>query len=210
MSLRASLKAHISASSGPELEHAILRIAILSIVTLYATWFVSHLHHGVPSFGAESTPWTEDDKLLVGGLASWLVVALGIFAVVWMSPAANRARRVLGMVADVGAITFGLLLAGKVGAVLVGTYLFLIFGNGFRYGRAYLHMCQFLSLAGFGLVVSMVPWWQHEWDVVAGWMVLMIVLPSYVGALVGRIDAARLKAEEALKQCVERGRRVAA
>jgi hypothetical protein len=41
-------------------------------------------------------------------------------------------------------------------------------------------------------------------------MVLMIVLPSYVGALVGRIDAARLKAEEALKQCVERGRRVAA
>jgi two-component system sensor histidine kinase RpfC len=192
MSLRTSLKARIAAPSGPELEQAILRIVILSIVTLYVAWFVSH-----------------PETILVGGLAGWLVLALVIFAVVWISPSANRARLVLGMLADVGAVTFGLLLAGRGGATLVGVYFFLIFGNGFRYGRAYLHTCQFLCLAGFGLVVSMVPWWQSEWSVVVGWMISLIVLPSYVGLLADRIDAARVKAEEALKECVERGRSAA-
>jgi hypothetical protein len=209
VNLRALLKARISASLGPELEQAILRIALLSMVTLYAAWVVGRLHHGVPSFGAESIPWTEDETILVGGLAGWLVLALGIFAVVLVSPAANRARRVLGMLVDVGAITFGLLFAGKGGAGLVGIYFFLIFSNAFRFGRAYLHMSQSLCLAGFGLVVSIVPWWQHEVEVVVGWMFLMIILPLYVWVLTDRIKAARVKAEEALKECVERERRVA-
>jgi len=34
-------------------------------------------------------------------------------------------------------------------------------------------------------------------------------LPSYVGLLADRINAARVKAEEALKECVERGRSAA-
>jgi hypothetical protein len=34
----------------------------------------------------------------------------------------------------------------------------------------------------------------------------MIVLPFYVGALAERINAARVKAEEALKECLERER----
>jgi len=210
MNLRASLKARISASSGPELQQAIVRAIMLLMTTLYAAWFVSRLHYGIPSFGDENIPWTEEEKILVGGLSGWLVLALGIFAVVWISPATNRARCVLGMLADVGAITFGLLLADDGGAVFVGIYLFLIFGNGFRFGRAYLHICQFLCLAGFGLVVSMVPWWQHEWNVAMGWMCSMMVLPFYVGLLFDRINAARAKSEEALKECVERGRRVAA
>jgi hypothetical protein len=35
----------------------------------------------------------------------------------------------------------------------------------------------------------------------------LIVLPFYVGVLAERIDSARVKAEEALKECVERERR---
>jgi hypothetical protein len=71
-------------------------------------------------------------------MASWLVLALGILAAVWLWPAVNRPRRFLGMFADAGAITFGLSLAGRSGNVMVASYLFTIFAHGFRYGRAYL------------------------------------------------------------------------
>jgi two-component system sensor histidine kinase RpfC len=197
MSLKAAWQARISAPSRPELEQAILRITVLSIVTLYVLWFVNR----------HAPPWLEDQKILVAGLAGWLVLAMGIFAAVWTWPAANGPRRFLGMLADVGAITFGLFLAGSLGAFLVSLYLLIIFGNGFRYGRAYLHVCQFLCLTGLVLVVSMVPWWQYEREVAAGWMISIVVLPLYVAVLAGRIDAARVKAEEALKECVERERR---
>jgi hypothetical protein len=56
----------------------------------------------------------------------------------------------------------------------------------------------------------MVPWWQHEPGVFLGWMFAMIVLPFYVSVLVVRINAARVKAEEALKECIERERSDAA
>ena len=95
---------------------------------------------------------------------------------------------------------------GDSGAVFVGAYLSVIFSHGFRFGRVYLYVCQCLCLTGFVLVVSMVPWWGHEPAVMAGWLVSMIVLPFYVGALAERINAQRVSAEEALKECIERER----
>jgi two-component system, sensor histidine kinase RpfC len=191
MNLSAALRARLSVPSGDELGQAILRIGLLSVVTLYAWWL------RVP-------PWDEHDTILLTGLAGWLILAIGIFAAIWISPAANAPRRVLGILADAGAVTFGLFLAGESGAMLVGLYLFITFGNGFRYGRSYLFLCQFLCLTGFVLVELMVPWWRHHQVVAMGWMISMIVLPFYVGSLAERANAARVKAEEALKEYVER------
>jgi two-component system, sensor histidine kinase RpfC len=150
----------------------------------------------------------EHDKMLRQGLTAWLILAIAILATIWIWPTTNITRRLLGMLADVGAITFGLFLAGESGAVFVGAYLFIIFGEGFRYGRAYLFACQFLSLTGFMLVVVGVPWWQGEMAVAEGWIVSMIVLPFYVATLAERMNVARVKAEAALRECVQRERRV--
>jgi two-component system sensor histidine kinase RpfC len=141
------------------------------------------------------------------GLAAWFAVAIGIFASIRIWPAPSVTRRVLGMLADVGAVTFALILTGESGVVLVGAYLFIIFGNGFRFGRVYFHVSQIFSLMGFVLVLLMAPWWQHELVVGMSWLLWMIVLPFYVGVLAERINQARLRAEEALKECIERERR---
>lgn len=196
MNLTAAIRARLSGASRSELEQAIVRIVLLLFVTLWV-WSLG---------GLRVLPAVEHDTILLTGLAGWLSLAIGIFAAIWIWPAANVPRRVLGILADAGTITFGLLLAGESGASFVGVYLFIIFGNGFRYGRAYLSICQILCLMGFMLVAIMVPWWQHEWGVVLGWMFAMIVLPFYVSVFVVRINAARVKAEEALKECIERER----
>jgi two-component system sensor histidine kinase RpfC len=147
MNLTAAWQRHVIGPSGSELEQALLRVLMGLLVTLYVCWYVSR----------EAGFIDEHDRIALTPLAVWLILAIGIFAAIWIWPSANVARRMLGILADVGAITFGLLVMGGGGVVLVGTYLFIIFGNGFWYGRLYLHVSQLLSFIGFVLLVSMVP-----------------------------------------------------
>src|ERR1700680_4729115 len=66
-----------------------------------------------------------DDKLLLIVLASFSMLAISIFAAIWIWPAPNVARRVVGMLADAGTVTFALSLVGESGVGLVGVYLFI-------------------------------------------------------------------------------------
>ena len=59
-------------------------------------------------------------------------------------------RRAIGMVADNAATTYCLIRMDEGGAFVLGVYLFVAFGNGFRFGRASLHASQVLSIVGFG------------------------------------------------------------
>jgi two-component system sensor histidine kinase RpfC len=95
---------------------------------------------------------------------------------------------------------------GEGGAVLFGAYLFITFNNGFRYGRFYLLACQLMGLVGFSVVLAMSPFWSNHVTIGSGYLVALIVLPLYVGVLAERISAARVRAEEAFKECVERER----
>ncbi len=96
-------------------------------------------------------------------------------------------RRLLGIVVDVGTLTCALWALGEAGVVIVGLYLFVILGAGFRYGRNYMHFTQALSLAGFALVLFESPWWSAHAVVGVGMVVILIIIPFYVGALAQRM-----------------------
>jgi two-component system sensor histidine kinase RpfC len=158
----------------------------LSIVTLYLLWYASR-----------NAYMDEHEGIALTGFAGWLVLSICIFAAVWIWPSANAARRMLGILVDVGAITFGLFVSGEGGAVLLGFYLFVIFGNGFRYGRRYLHVSQLLALVGFSLVLLLSDFWSRHFGIDVGFMVALIILPVYVGRLAERLVEARKRADEA-------------
>jgi len=109
------------------------------------------------------------------------------------------------MLIDVAIVTFAMFGMGTGGAILPGVYLFLTFGNGFRFGRFDLHLCQFLCLVGFVLVGVMVPAWREHPQFFLGWLISLLVLPFYVGALSEHINQARLRAEDELKEFLARG-----
>jgi two-component system sensor histidine kinase RpfC len=190
----AALRERLLARTDREHEEAILRIALVGFITAYMWGRVS----------ASSGPILDTDSILLFSLAGFFILSIGIFAAICIWPASNIPRRVVGMLADAGAVTFALFLAGDSGVALVGVYLFIIFGNGFRYGRSYLFLCQALCLVGFIPVVSVAPWWRDEPYVGWGLMVTMIVLPLYVATLLKRIHEAHAKTEQALKDCLAR------
>src|SRR6266581_5539881 len=139
MNLGAALRARLSARSDSEHEQAILRVAIIGLITAFIWGRVASSAAGLVG----------DDKLLLIGLAGFFMLAIGIVVAIWIWPAVNVARRMLGLLADAAAITFGLSFARESGVGLVSAYLFIIFSNGVRYGRNYLLLCQALCLAGF-------------------------------------------------------------
>jgi two-component system sensor histidine kinase RpfC len=101
------------------------------------------------------------------------------------------------MLADNGGATWYMCLAGEYGFSMIGVFLFVTFGNGFRYGRRYLFASQFLCLVGFCLVLAFVPYWSRHRAAGIGLLIALIVLPVYISTLLKRIQEARAKAEEA-------------
>ena len=184
------LRALIAAAPRPELEQSLLRVAI---PFLAASWLLGDL--AITS----DLDAGEQHGLFValGFLAFALVLTIHILVTGDKHPRVTVARRFLGIIADNAVNTYFMLVVGELGAVVVGVYLFVTFGNGFRFGRLYLHVSQALSLIGFTVVLYFSPFWSHHIPVGVGFLVAMVVLPLYVGKLAERIKEAKKRADEA-------------
>ena len=133
--------------------------------------------------------------VLVG--AGFLALAIALVVFVVASDKDSVPRRVVGIVADNAATTYFLLQMGESGAIVVGVYLFVSFGNGFRFGRLYLHISQVLGLLGFTSVLAFSEFWSKHLGIGVGFLAGLIVLPFYVGVLTERITEAKKRADEA-------------
>ena len=71
--------------------------------------------------------------------------------------------RYLGIVSDNTALTLGMAGAGESGVAMIGVYLWVTIGNGFRFGPRFLMASYWASILGFGLQLLFVPFWaQHQ------------------------------------------------
>jgi two-component system sensor histidine kinase RpfC len=127
----------------------------------------------------------------------FFVFGLALMLRVLSTARPSVARRYLAMVADNAVTSFCLMQMGEGGAVVIGVYLFITFGNGFRYGRRYLHVCQLLGVIGFSCVLVLSDFWSHHIAIGTGFLIGLIILPFYVGVLAERIENAKKRADEA-------------
>jgi two-component system sensor histidine kinase RpfC len=169
-----------------EFEQSLLRVLIGGIVLAYLAWSIL------------------GDKRIEPDKAAVLAVAVGFFVFgvamaihVRAVPNSPPVRRFIGMVADNAVTTFCLVQMGERGAFVLFVYLFITFGNGFRFGRLYLHSCQLMSIAGFGLVYWLSPVWKQHPAIAAAFFISLLILPLYVGFLSERIKRERKRADEA-------------
>lgn len=168
-----------------ELEQAVTRLAIGTFFTLYLLISLAvgkSISHGE----------------LIGFycLAVFELATLILLVVVSQAQKKSPARRLLGNWLDViGTSTF-LSLSGDIGVVLIGVYLWVTFGNGFRFGKKYLYHSQFISIIGFFVATLVNPFWAAHQPIVYGFLLMLVALPIYVAKLIERLHEARSKAEE--------------
>ena len=178
------LQAHIRARPDTEFQQALIRFAI-----------------GVVSYFYFSSSWVEHPEYIYSSIhfvaLFFLSTATLILAGTLISLQASPPRRIFGAVVDFSTASFLLLIGGETSAPLVGVYLWVTLGNGFRYGAPYLYFSTALTAVGFGAVLIFNPFWQTQLALGTGIMFTMIIVPLYAAALMRQLHSAIRRANEA-------------
>jgi two-component system, sensor histidine kinase RpfC len=125
------------------------------------------------------------------------ILAIGIFVSIIVHPQISIARRIIAICIDAICLSVVFGVGGEIAIPFFGIFLWVIFGNGFRYGERYLYLSALLSIIGFFIVIQTNPYWQQNTSVGYGLLITLFILPPYAAILIKRIQAERLKAEQA-------------
>ncbi|MES0372202.1 MAG: response regulator [Mariprofundaceae bacterium] len=163
----------------PDSEHEQATLRIL-IVGIFCTYF-----------------YFADQVIAFQAIGIYLIISITIFVWILVVPAKVRLRRVIGILGDMSATSIGLYLAGEAGAPAIAVYLWVITGNGFRYGVRYLLVSMLLAVVGFSMVWGLHPYWsQHFWLGLTLFLILTFI-PLYMAGLLKKLHVAINTAEEA-------------
>ncbi len=127
----------------------------------------------------------------------FVALAIGIMLSIIKWPQISPLRRIAGCILDIAAVSVFLYMLGEAFAPWFGIYLWVTFGNGFRYGEKYLYFSVLISVIGFSLVIAFTPFWQQHLILGIGILVNLCILPAYVVTLIRKINKERRIAEQA-------------
>ena len=176
-------------SRRPDSEHeqALIRTGITALLFFYLNWSVSSDGRVDPG---------ELNVLRVCGL--YHLFSIGLFVWITVGSAGKYPyRRTLGMVGDLCLAAYGVSIVGDMGGPLYVVMLWVIFGNGFRYGRRYLFAASALGTTSFGVAVYFNDYWRNHLVLAIGLQVGLVALPLYISSLLKKLSAAGERAEEA-------------
>jgi len=161
-----------------DFEQAVLRVTLAAAVLCYAIYVV--LFDGGLTRG-----------MLLAVIATSLVLAAGLWMTWWFKRHSARptAMRYFGICADLIPMTIGLWGAGESGVPVIGIYLWVTVGNGFRFGTRYLLFSYWLSAVCFTALLVMVPFWQQHRAIGVGLGLVLATIPLYVLVLLSRLTA---------------------
>jgi two-component system sensor histidine kinase RpfC len=131
--------------------------------------------------------------------AAYAILSVLLLGHIIYQPGVSHVRRCCALVMDMTVLSLGMYLGDSAFALGYPIYLWIIFGNGFRFGVRYLAASAAAAVVGFSAVIATTPIWIRDLDLSIGLMVGLVVLPAYVAALIRKLSAAKRQAEEASK-----------
>jgi diguanylate cyclase (GGDEF)-like protein len=161
-----------------ERSQAAARIAVTGLALAYlGGYFVTH-----PAF----TGFREGTLIALGYLLFSFVVYASLR--IWEEPCLPR--RGVVILTDLAAISVTAHLTGPSGAALYPLYLWVIVGNGMRFGLPYLLAAMVTGLVGFGIVIVTTEFWLRHAPSASGLFAGLIVLPLFYAGLLRQLQSA--------------------
>jgi two-component system sensor histidine kinase RpfC len=175
-------------SRRPDSEHeqALIRTVITALLFFYLYWSMSRDGRLDPL-----------EYRLLGVCALYHLCSLALFLLITINPVKSPTRRIIGMVGDLCLTSYGISIAGDVSGPLYVVLLWVIFGNGFRYGRKYLFVSSALGTISFGVAIYLNAYWRSRPILAIGLQSGLVMLPLYISSLLKKLSAAGERAEEA-------------
>ena len=139
-----------------------------------------------------------------GLLGSTIVGGYWLFSLVWAvlvrrRPGRSVLRRAVAIVGDIGITSAGIYLMGEIGAMFYPLYLWVIVGNGMRYGSRYLYAALGIGAAGFSIVLLTGEYWQRHAPLGVGLMFGLALLPLFYVTVIRRLHASNARLAAALE-----------
>ena len=181
--LKAKLLARLRSSGDREHEMLGNRLVIAAIVVAYSVL-------ALPDGQAGS-------HRLRALCLSYCAGALLLVAHPLVKPGPSNARRLVAVVMDIGVLSFGFQMGGAVASPFFLVYLWVILGNGFRFGLTWLRIPAILSALGFGLVLIYTPYWRSNLPLGVGLLTGLLAIPLYASKLIRTLSEAKVQAEAA-------------
>lgn len=181
----AGAMARFSGRPDSEHEQIVLRVVLVTLILAYI-------------FVLEAVEPTRRAFAVAGiAMSVGLVISWAFLIDIWHRPGRCMPRRVLANFADVSILSALFHISPEVMAPCWLIYLWVTFGNGFRYGERWLFVSAGISVAGFATAVATTPYWRENLGLSIGLMVALVVLPAYVSTLITKLRKAISQAEEA-------------
>ncbi len=179
------LRERVATRESVEHEQAVIRLIMTSIVLIYVF---------SPLYSERYSALLDQVQL---GVIAFAVFANLYYLLLLSGAAHSPGRRILGMVVDITAVSYGLAVGGEGAITLMALYLWVTIGNGFRYGVRYLYASAGISILGFLLVLRTGEFWAQHLYFGTSVIVLLVAIPLYVGKLLEKLQAAMELANEA-------------
>ena len=173
----------ISGRRDSEHEQIIIRIGFVGAVFDYGVFLLQNGSEGASAAIATACVY------LVG---SWLFL-LHLVA----QPKPLAWRRQLAMLGDAAFLSVFLHYGGANAAAWYGVYLWVAIGNGLRFGVRPLFQSTIFGVLGFAATIATTPFWYENLALSAGLLLSLMMLPTYLTALITKLTEAKAQAEAA-------------
>lgn len=130
----------------------------------------------------------------------WATICYCIFTVSLLShiifkPHFIQLRHYITIVLDMCLLSFGMVAGGVASAFFYGGYLWLVIGNGLRFGRRSLYISVVFATVSFSLVIYYTTFWRDNLVLGLGLMIWLFLLPPYIAKLIRSKDEALTQAQ---------------
>ena len=149
-------------------------------------------------------PWGADEQFKevitsLGSqiLLSWTTLGILLFLAIIANPVQSPTRRVCGAILDMGSLSVLFFFTGEEVVPVFLLYLWVILGNGFRFGLSNLYISQAIAIAGFSVVVLWGEYWQMHHSFGVSLLMMLCALPLYAAFLIKKLQAAIALAKQA-------------
>ncbi|MBM1172560.1 hybrid sensor histidine kinase/response regulator [Microvirga arabica] len=125
------------------------------------------------------------------------LISTGIAVHIFLWPQRSKVRRVVAIVSDLATVSCQMRFVGDPSSILFLLYLWITFGNGFRFGIRFLYIAMTVSVICFVAVAYTTPRWHDDMYLSATMLLSLIALPLYTGTLIRKLSNAKAQAEAA-------------
>jgi len=176
--IRARLGFSHAASRDVDAEQAFLRALIGGGILLYATYVAL-------------TSSEIGKTLALVMVAASIPLLAGMSMLWWFRRHSDRpaSMRYVAICADLIPLTVGLWGADEFGVPLIGFYLWVTVGNGFRFGPRMLMFAYWVSNICFLALLIFGPFWRSHTAIGIGFALILASIPLYVLVLLSRLTA---------------------